>query len=59
MRVHSNFADYVPFALVLLYLVEIQGANPILVHGLCLACWQAGCRVHSGSAGTTRNSSTV
>ena len=38
MRVHSNFAEYVPFALLLLYLVEISGATPILVHalGLCL-----------------------
>ena len=36
MRVHSNFAEYVPFALLLLFLVEIHGAHPILVHGLCL-----------------------
>lgn len=38
MRVHSNFAEYVPFALFLLYLVEISGATPILIHalGACL-----------------------
>ncbi len=38
MRVHSNFAEYVPFALFMLYLVEVSGAKPILIHalGLCL-----------------------
>ncbi len=36
IRVHSNFAEYVPFALLLIYLVEIQAAHPILVHGLGL-----------------------
>ncbi len=36
MRVHSNFAEYVPFALLMLYLVETSGAMPNLVHGLGL-----------------------
>lgn len=36
MRVHSNFAEYVPLSLILLYLVEGQGAYPLLLHGLCL-----------------------
>ena len=38
MRVHSNFAEYVPLSLLLLYLVEAQGGWPLLVHalGLCL-----------------------
>ena len=36
MRVHANFTEYVPFALLLLYLVETSGAMPILVHGLGL-----------------------
>jgi len=35
-RVHSNFAEYVPFSLLLIFLVEIQGAHPLLVHALCL-----------------------
>ena len=34
ISVHSNFAEYVPLGLVLLYLVEGQGAHPILLHGL-------------------------
>ena len=36
MRVHSNFAEYVPLCLVLLFFVESNGAQPGLVHGLCL-----------------------
>lgn len=36
MRVHSNFAEYVPLALLLVCLVEGQGAHPLLVHGLGL-----------------------
>ena len=35
MRVHSNFAEYVPLSLILLYFVEAHGAQPVLVHGLC------------------------
>jgi uncharacterized membrane protein YecN with MAPEG domain len=34
MRVHSNFAEYVPISLLLIYFVEIQGAHPMLVHAL-------------------------
>jgi uncharacterized protein len=38
MRVHANFAEYVPLSLLLIYLVEISGASVWLVHalGLCL-----------------------
>lgn len=38
MRVHANFAEYVPLALLLLYFTEISGAPLLLVHvlGLCL-----------------------
>ena len=38
IRVHANFAEYVPFSLVLLYLVEVASARPAIVHalGLCL-----------------------
>lgn len=34
MRAHSNFAEYVPLALVLLFFVESQGASVYLVHAL-------------------------
>ena len=34
MRVHSNFAEYVPLSLLLMYLVEVTGAPPLWVHGL-------------------------
>jgi uncharacterized protein len=34
MRVHANFAEYVPIALLLIFLVESSAANPLLVHAL-------------------------
>ena len=37
MRVHANFAEYVPFALLLASFVEMQGAPAWRVHLLCLA----------------------
>ena len=37
MRVHSNFAEYVPYSLLMVYLVEINGAPSILVHALGLS----------------------
>jgi len=38
MRVHSNFAEYVPLNLLLMYFVEASGASPWFVHalGICL-----------------------
>ncbi len=36
MRVHSNFAEYVPLSLLLIYFVEVSGANSLLVHVLAL-----------------------
>jgi uncharacterized membrane protein YecN with MAPEG domain len=38
MRVHSNFAEYVPLTLFLIYLAEVQGAPALFIHalGLCL-----------------------
>ena len=37
IRVHANFAEYVPLCLILLYMVEAQGAPALLMHGLGLA----------------------
>ncbi len=34
IRAHGNFAEYVPFALILTGLTEVQGAAAGLVHGL-------------------------
>ncbi len=34
MRVHANFSEYVPFALLLIFLVETSTAQPLLVHAL-------------------------
>ncbi len=38
VRVHANFAEYAPLGLLLVYLVEVQGASSMLVHalGVCL-----------------------
>ncbi len=33
LRAHGNFAEYVPFALLLIYLLEVAGASPLWVHG--------------------------
>jgi uncharacterized membrane protein YecN with MAPEG domain len=55
IRVHSNFAEYVPFGLFLIFLVELQGAPLWLVHGLCL-CLLAGRLSHAfGVSRTNEN----
>ncbi len=36
MRVHSNFAEYTPYALLLIFMVELGGGHGWLVHGLCI-----------------------
>jgi len=36
IRVHGNFGEYVPFALLLLAFIEMQGHSPMLLQGLCL-----------------------
>lgn len=36
-RVHANFAEYVPLALLLIYFVETGGAAALRIHILCLA----------------------
>jgi len=35
MRVHANFAEYVPLTLLILHFAEAGGAMPVLVHLLC------------------------
>ena len=35
MRVHANFAEYVPFALLLMAFLELNKANSLLLIGLC------------------------
>jgi uncharacterized membrane protein YecN with MAPEG domain len=36
-RVHGNFAEYVPFSLILLMFIEVQGFPAWLVQVLCIA----------------------
>jgi uncharacterized membrane protein YecN with MAPEG domain len=37
MRVHSNFAEYVPIALLLMFFAESTGTKPAMIHLLGLA----------------------
>jgi hypothetical protein len=37
IRVHGNFAEYVPLALLLLTFMEIQSQSRIVIHVLCIA----------------------
>ncbi len=37
IRVHSNFAEYVPYTLFLIFLSETHGASLVFIHGMCLA----------------------
>ncbi|MDA0262253.1 MAG: MAPEG family protein [Proteobacteria bacterium] len=37
IRAHANFAEYVPFALLLFVFIEQAGANVYFVHGINLA----------------------
>ncbi|MDP3255728.1 MAG: MAPEG family protein [Bosea sp. (in: a-proteobacteria)] len=36
VRVHGNFAEYTPLALLLLAMAEFRGAPSLLLHALCL-----------------------
>ncbi len=36
-RVHANFAEYVPLALLLIYFVETGGGPALLIHIFCIA----------------------
>jgi uncharacterized membrane protein YecN with MAPEG domain len=36
MRVHANFAEYVPFSLLLIYMFETRSGTGALVHALCV-----------------------
>lgn len=54
MRVHSNFAEYVPLCLILISMVELQGAAPLfVVHGLGIALL-AGRAAHAYGVSQTR-----
>ncbi len=35
MRVHANFAEYVPITLLLVFMLELAGAPGALLHALC------------------------
>jgi uncharacterized membrane protein YecN with MAPEG domain len=37
MRVHGNFAEYVPLTLLLILMLEGTGVSPVWVHAFCIA----------------------
>jgi uncharacterized protein len=37
IRVHGNFAEYVPLALILIFAAESLGMSAVWIHGLCIA----------------------
>jgi uncharacterized membrane protein YecN with MAPEG domain len=37
MRAHSNFAEYVPLTMLLIFFAEAGGAQPLLIHALCVS----------------------
>ncbi len=36
MRVHANFAEYVPLSLLLIYMFEARNGTSLLIHALCV-----------------------
>jgi hypothetical protein len=53
MRVHANFAEYVPLSLLLIAMLESSGGARGLVHVLCVAL-VAGRLVHASGVSRTR-----
>ena len=37
VRAHSNFAEYTPIAIILIYLLEVQGQSTVIIHALGVA----------------------
>lgn len=46
MRAHANFAEYVPLALLMILMLELNSANAYLIHFLCFILLLGRC-VHS------------
>ena len=46
IRVHANFSEYVPFALLVLLMAELRGIRPVVLH-LLSTCLLAGRLLHA------------
>jgi uncharacterized protein len=53
MRVHANFSEYVPLALLVIYFCELATRSVVVVHGLCL-CLLVGRFIHALGVSQTR-----
>ena len=52
MRRHANFIEFVPLALLLIALIELNGAPALAIHALALCSWSRGHATRSGSRPT-------
>ena len=61
IRAHGNFAEYVPFMLIILYLLEVSGTSPSklhvlggafllgrIMHGICMGFMRSNMRLRVG-----------
>lgn len=53
MRVHGNFVEYTPFSLLLILMLELQGAHFLLIHVLCI-CLLLGRAAHAYGVSETQ-----
>jgi uncharacterized protein len=53
IRVHGNFTEYVPMVLLLMLLLELNGASPLLLHSLGGGLFVARCLHAFGLSSTT------
>jgi uncharacterized membrane protein YecN with MAPEG domain len=54
MRRHGNFVEYVPMMMIMLGALELNGASPMLLHGLGVGLITARLLHAIGTAGSTR-----
>lgn len=53
MRVHANFSEYVPLALLVIYFCELATRSVVVAHGLCL-CLLVGRIIHALGVSQTK-----
>ncbi len=58
IRVHANFAEYVPFALLLLAMAELRGLPAPVLHLLC-GCLVVGRLLHAWSVSQPREDTRI
>ena len=54
IRIHANFIEYVPLALILLTTMEMQRRSIYVLHSSACYCWSEGSAISSPSRARTR-----